>query len=460
MSAHKLVLAGLVAAAVTTLPASPVQAQPRGHAASASTVASANCSAAALVRAINAANASPGPSTIRLARKCVYRLTTPAPNDPANGLPAIRSDIRIDGQGATITRAKGAPRFRILAVAEGGTLTISRVTITNGSATDCPLFPGQAVCGGGISNLGTLNAANITVRYNTATSNLPAEGGGIDSDGRATLTDVDISYNTARYTGTEVGSADGGGLANDGLLTVRHSLVAGNSVSVTPNTGSFAFGSGQASFADARIERSTYAGNRAIATGGFARAAVTVADPATLSVDDTVVRDNTAEAAYGEAQGGAIAGNAHVTVTRSRITGNQTVAPHGIARGAGLRIPLLGVLRLSDTTVSNNTARATGSDGRAEGAGIDNPLGGSVTVVRSWITNNTAYAPQGISRGGGLFNAIGTSTLTDSSVTGNRAGDGGGIFKASGTVTLNNTAVRRNVPNNCSPAGSVPGCSG
>ncbi|MFF3878967.1 hypothetical protein [Streptomyces sp. NPDC001978] len=84
-----------------------------------------------------------------------------------------------------------------------------------------------------------------------------------------------------------------------------------------------------------------------------------------------------------------------------------------------------------------------------------------MTTRQSDIGDNTAKASGGgTAQGGGIFHATGSTTLNDSTVTGNRAGDGGGIFKASGTVTLNNTVVKRNKPNNCAPPNSVPGCTG
>ncbi|MER5917107.1 hypothetical protein ABT124_43870 [Streptomyces sp. NPDC001982] len=83
-----------------------------------------------------------------------------------------------------------------------------------------------------------------------------------------------------------------------------------------------------------------------------------------------------------------------------------------------------------------------------------------MTTRQSDIGDNTAKASGGgTAQGGGIFHATGSTTLNDSTVTGNRAGDGGGIFKASGTVTLNNTVVKRNKPNNCAPPNSVPGCT-
>ena len=49
-----------------------------------------------------------------------------------NGLPAISSQITIQGNGATIQRSGGAPKFRIFGVYSGGDLTLKDLTVTNG----------------------------------------------------------------------------------------------------------------------------------------------------------------------------------------------------------------------------------------------------------------------------------------------------------------------------------------
>ncbi|MEU6069726.1 hypothetical protein ABZ864_36100 [Streptomyces sp. NPDC047082] len=412
-----LTVAGAVTGAVVALPVPLVQAQ----AAVAST--SVRCSVADL---ISAANDSPGPDTLVLARKCTYRLTAPDTTNPANGLPVITGELTVKGNGATITRRRSAPKFRVLAVAENGNLTLNRATISGGSAPDCPIVPGvTAACGGGICNLGTLTVNDSKMRDNTATSDVFAEGGGIDSDGTATINNTEISHNSSVYNGTEEGgAADGGGIANDGPLTVKNSWVVGNSVKVTADTNSFAFGAGQASFADATVQHSTFSGNLASAPGGFARATLTVSTPGTLTVTDSVLRDNTADAPHGFAQGGALAGNSHLIVTRTLVLANHVTAQDGTAQGGGIRVAADGLLTIGDSTVRGNTAHAKGENGVAEGAGIDNPVGGTVEADRTWITGNIAYAPDGTSKGGGLYQAVGSATLTRSTVSGNRAGDG------------------------------------
>ncbi|WP_326597071.1 hypothetical protein [Streptomyces sp. NBC_01803] len=87
------------------------------------------------------------------------------------------------------------------------------------------------------------------------------------------------------------------------------------------------------------------------------------------------------------------------------------------------------------------------------GGGIAN-FGGSVSVLSSSVTNNTAVA------GGGIYTDRGTVSLNASDVSGNRADTGGGIYENSGSVSLFLTTVSGNSPDNCAPAGSVPGCSG
>jgi hypothetical protein len=50
------------------------------------------------------------------------------------GLPQITSEIAIDGNGATLTRDGAAPPFRLIAVADGGSLSIRELTLSNGLA--------------------------------------------------------------------------------------------------------------------------------------------------------------------------------------------------------------------------------------------------------------------------------------------------------------------------------------
>ncbi|MFG2483737.1 hypothetical protein ACGFSI_13385 [Streptomyces virginiae] len=452
---------GLVAGALVAFPA------PAAHAATVQVP----CSVPDLVAAINAANSSPGPDTLQLAHKCTYKLTSPDPVSPGNGLPVITGEITIDGRGATIgrdERGNKVPRFRILFVGPTGNLTLTHTTIRGGFATDCPAFPDPPglACGGGISNAGTMRVSRSRFIGNTSRSELYAQGGAIDNPGTGSVSETEVTGNRVIYSGNAVGGiAAGAAIANDGPLTVTRSRLTGNTASVTPDTQSIAFGAGIISFAETTVENTVFSRNRSYAPGGIARAAVAngIPEPGRLTVTGGAISDNTSDAPHGDAQGGGIANNALMTVSRVKISGNRVVAEKGTARGAGIRIGPFGTLQLTDSHITGNTADAP--NGTAQGGGLDNPDGGNLTATRNKVLRNTVTAKNGTAQGGGLYHGggstgLGITTLEENTITHNRAGDGGGIFKASGILTLNGDVVRDNRPNNCSPAGSVPGCTG
>ncbi|MFJ8014904.1 hypothetical protein [Streptomyces sp. NPDC096339] len=456
---HLPAVLGLLAGALTAVPAQAAHA-------AAVTVP---CSVPELVAAINAANASPGPDTLRLAHKCTYRLTAPDPGRPGTGLPEIRGEVSIEGRGATILRDKEAPRFRILFVTGTGHLTLDRTTIKGGFAVDCPFFeqdlPG-IVCGGGISNTGTMKVTRSRFVGNTSESKVFAQGGAIDNPGTGSVSETEVTGNHVVYSGSATeGGAAGAAIANDGPMTVTRSRLTGNVATVTADTGSFAFGAAIISFAPTTVESTIISKNRSYAPGGFARAAVSngIPLPGRLTVTGGAITDNTSDSPHGNAQGGGIANNALMTVSKVRISGNRAVAERGTARGGGVRVGPFGTLDLTDSHISGNTV--TAPKGTAQGGGIDNPNGGTLTAKRNKVLHNTAEAKEGTAQGGGLYLAggdsgLGTTALEENTVTHNRAGDGGGIFKASGGLTLNGDVIRDNEPNDCSPAGAVPGCAG
>ncbi len=92
------------------------------------------------------------------------------------GLPTIRSVITIAGNGSTISRASGAPRFRILVVGDSGNLTLQRTTITGGRLTADVPTADVIGNGGGVLNV---NNGEITITNSTISGNSAAHGGGI-----------------------------------------------------------------------------------------------------------------------------------------------------------------------------------------------------------------------------------------------------------------------------------------
>ncbi len=120
----------------------------------------------------------------------------------------ITSPLTINGLGADQLSISGNNTSRIFAVFAGNSVTISGLTLTNGSATDF---------GGGIFNRGTLAMNNITLSGNSAGTS----GGAIASDGTLTISNSALSGNTA--------TNDGGGIDNSGgtLTRIIHASVSG-----------------------------------------------------------------------------------------------------------------------------------------------------------------------------------------------------------------------------------------
>ncbi|MFC7242119.1 right-handed parallel beta-helix repeat-containing protein [Catellatospora aurea] len=414
----------------------------------------------ALIAAINTANTTPGADTLTLTRRCTYALV--AADNPGNGLPIITGQITINGNGATITRRTYAPNFRILHVGDTGTLVLNNLTVSHGSASDCPIvLPTEGLCGGGILNLGTLTVNRSRVIDNSVIGgpDFFAAGGGIENIGTATVTHSEIHGNKARYTGSAPeAAATGGGIDTAGPLTIEHSRLTGNLVSVTAGIGGFAFGTAVAGFAPVTIWHSVVADNDATAPGGTARGAVTGLGG--LDISNTKIIRNTSSAPGGTATAGGVAASGTVTIARTTVAGNTAQAPGGSVFGGGVRIVPGSTFTITSSNITGNVASATG--GTAQGGGLNNL--GTVNLSRTTIAGNRTTGAT--AQGGGLFNAAtATATLTNSPVTRNRAAGtttsaGGGIFNDGGTVTLNASPVVANAPDNCSPPASITGCSG
>jgi hypothetical protein len=219
-----------------------------------------------LRQAVQAANLTSDPDTIRfdpsLAGQTIslthvdsiVTTTQLAPQTPAvafgpSGL-VVSSPITIDGNGVgTLTRAAGAPNFRLFTVIDGASLTMSDMELTGGLASGV----GATGDGGAVFNLGTLDLTDCTLANNRAEgTGTGGRGGAIyaqEGSAATTLADCTVADNVAANFG---GGASGGGLFNlDGSMTLTYCTVAGNVVSgaaaaggavynleqVTPRTG-------------------------------------------------------------------------------------------------------------------------------------------------------------------------------------------------------------------------------
>jgi hypothetical protein len=146
------------------------------------------CDPAALSTAIDTANTSAGPDTLDLASSCNYSIANP-PADTnhdwygPSGLPAISSNVTIEGHGSTITRS-GVANYRLFFVGADptrpetlgyttpgpGQLALHDLTVSAGRAEggDSYLGGGGAGMGGAIFNQGTLTMRGVTLSGNAA----------------------------------------------------------------------------------------------------------------------------------------------------------------------------------------------------------------------------------------------------------------------------------------------------
>ncbi len=157
------------------------------------------CDENSLIQAVTEANVAPGADTLSLAAACLYEFSNPyALNSGTyaywygpSALPAIASDITVEGNGATLARAVGSPPFRIFFVGAdagdedtlgyaspgAGVLTLRNTNVRGGWAKG-----GISTGGGGGAGLGgaIYSQGRVVLERSTVTGNL-AQGGDIEN---------------------------------------------------------------------------------------------------------------------------------------------------------------------------------------------------------------------------------------------------------------------------------------
>ncbi|MGF1480959.1 MAG: FG-GAP-like repeat-containing protein [Cyanophyceae cyanobacterium] len=135
------------------------------------------------------------------------------------------------------------------------------------------------------------------------------------------------------------------------------------------------------------------------------------------------------------------------------IIGNITIRAVGSGRATidatGLGDRVFHVLNRETPAIRLNLENITVTGGVAESFGDNPALGGGILAVDGStlaLTNSTVTGNTAGDNGGGIFSGLGsTVTLTNSTVSSNSAGDeGGGIQTASGSFTLRNSTVTGN----------------
>ena len=233
------------------------------------------------------------------------------------GLPVIRSNIRISGNGNVISRIAPA-RFRIFAVARNGRLFLNRLTIRGGSAVRHRRGSG----GGGIRSVGILVTIRVTFDGNNAVN---GSGGGIWAQNVLIIIQNRFRFNRSFCTlfpsARICQDTNGGGtFYGTGPLPI-------SSLQPTPTLS---------------VTGTTFSGNTANGTGG----GLMVCGEATVA--NSLFADNAAS------QGGGLSlDDAFTDVTLTNTTLTDNIAAQS---GGGIFVEDESLLTLNNTVVSGNTA--------------------------------------------------------------------------------------------------------
>lgn len=112
---------------------------------------------------------------------------------------------------------------------------------------------------------------------------------------------------------------------------------------------------------------------------------------------------------------------------------DDVLITNGAVRGSGGGIYNRGMLTISDSTISGNSAVYQTMDG---GGGIYNAGTGTLIVINSTFIENAVTGFDTGGRQGGAIHNQGTATLIDTTFVGNAAQSGGGSIYNAGTMTV------------------------
>ena len=320
---------------------------------------------------------------------------------------------------ATITLTSGLSITTNVTIDGGNLVTLS----TNGTSNHFNVQSGGHL---------TLSKIKLSNGVNTADC-----GGSIHvlGNGSLTLTETSFDSNTTSVRGGAVcidanGSADihstnftnnqstgGGGVFSWGTLVIDHSVFTANNSS--------GHGGALQNYGTGTLSDTTFDQNAAAINGGGIDAGGTL----------TVTRGNFTGNYAGVRGGGINDYGGTLTVAQSSFVGNQSDGyGGGIANDAG-------TVTIQTSEFIANTAKSVGGGLRSNG---------TTTVTNSTFSGNHADA-----NGGAIENSENSSTivLLNNTLTGNSASlQGGNIYIGSLTsdhVTLKNTLVASGSPNNC-----------
>lgn len=332
--------------------------------------------------------------------------------------------LTITGAGLRATAIDaGGLGDRVLSVASGARLVLSRLSITGGRAAAGSAGP-SGVAGVGCAAGGSgVDGSDAGVR---------GSGGGIFNGGTLALDTVAVTGNAAgsggaggRGAGAGCNGGDGGvggsggGVYNRGRLRLVDSTVSGNRAGAGGRGGTG--------------DDNAVGGSGAGATGGPGGSGGGVDNHGTLSVTASTIGRNNAGAGGSGGLGG---------------TGAGPLGPDGsggLGASGGAIFSAGGPLTVIDSTLYGNIAGAGGSGGGLSGPGGAGGNGGGIAVAAGpGQVRDATVAGNGVGTGGAPGSAAGTPGA---------AGVGGGLFVQSAMsaddMRLQSTIVASSLGANC-----------
>ena len=290
-------------------------------------------------------------------------------------LPNITSNVTIEG-GNKISISGNHDDGRIFIVNSGATFTLNNITVRDGYCSTGD--------GGAILSYGALYVNKSKFLYNQTSPSW--SGSAIHNWGQLYLFATEIAYNSG-----------GGGAVKPRSSAASTSIVNCN-------------------FHD---NQST-----ASAGGGYG-GAMQLHDAPSVIVSSTTFSNNSAGN-----QGGAVYVNAGSTLVADKITFNDNSTS-----GSGGAMGIDGVVRLTKSTLSGNSAAANGG---AIFLGSANN-GGQAYLIDVTLSGNKAF------EGGAVYTTPdGYAAITNTTITGNSAASGGGIRDTNSGVTVTNVTISGN----------------
>ena len=260
----------------------------------------------------------------------------------------ITKNLTIIGPGAgrlTVQRSTDAPGFfRIFHIPTSTvTVSISGLTISNGSVVGEELLGGSDGNGGGIRSSGVLTLTDCTISVNQASgyNYIGGSGGGVlNENGTMTITRCTISNNSAQQGSnpTQCAFSSGGGILNysGGFLTITNSTISGNSCFASSFVcqGATA-GGGIENRGSMTVTNCTISGN---SLGGQANAGGGIDNSGNLQITSSTIVHNSASANLSAVgRGGGIYSSAPTRTDSSIIALNTAPTGPDFTGGGGLQ---------------------------------------------------------------------------------------------------------------------------